>query len=122
MRGGDIYDYVAKYLYLQMRGERVVIDGNCLSACTLALGLLAKEQRCFTKEARLGFHAAYSESGKAQVGNALGTEIFWLTYPEEIRRWISKHGGLNSKMIFLEGKELAAMYPPCKAPSKKSKD
>lgn len=117
--GGDIYQYIAKYLYLQWRGERVVIDGDCLSACTLALGLLSKEQRCFTNDARLGFHAAYTDSGKAQVGNPVGTDIFWLIYPAEIRRWISKHGGLTSKVIYLEGKELAAMYPPCKASSKK---
>jgi hypothetical protein len=120
--GGDIYQYIAKYLYLQWRGERVVIDGECLSACTLALGLLSKEQRCFTKQARLGFHAAYTESGKAQVGNPIGTDIFWMIYPEEIRRWITEHGGLTSKVLYLEGKELAAMYPPCKAPSKKSRD
>lgn len=120
--GGDIYEYVAKYLSLQWSGERVVIDGECLSACTLALGLLSKEQRCFTANARLGFHAAYTESGKAQIGNPIGTDIFWLTYPAEIRRWIADHGGLNAKVIYLEGKELAAMYPPCKAPTKKSKN
>ena len=119
--GGDIYQYIAKYLSLQWSGERVVIDGECLSACTLALGLLSKQQRCFTTEARLGFHAAFTESGKAQVGNPLGTDIFWMIYPAKIRRWISEHGGLNAKVIYLEGKELAAMYPPCKAPVKKSR-
>jgi hypothetical protein len=117
--GGDIYQYFAKYLYLQMRGERVVIDGDCLSACTLVLGLVAKEQRCFTTDARLGFHAAFTESGKTQVGNPIGTDIFWSVYPAEIRRWIRRHGGLTSKVIYLEGQELAAMYPPCKAPAKK---
>src|SRR5262249_54548707 len=45
--GGDIPQYIAKYLYLQLSGERVVIDGDCLSACTLALGLLAQDRRCF---------------------------------------------------------------------------
>ncbi|MGB8895486.1 MAG: hypothetical protein WCD13_14450, partial [Pseudolabrys sp.] len=34
----------------------------------------------------------------------------------EIRRWISRHGGLTSRMIYLEGKELAALYPPCRRP------
>ena len=28
----------------------------------------------------------------------------------------SRHGGLTSRMIYLEGKELAAMYPPCRRP------
>ena len=114
--GGDILQYIAKYLYLQLRGERVVIDGDCLSSCTLALGLLAKEQRCFTSEARLGFHAAWMGFVTNRIGNPLGTAIFWLVYPAEIRRWISKHGGLTSNMIYLEGKELAALYPPCRRP------
>jgi hypothetical protein len=112
--GGDIPQYIAKYLNLQLRGERVVIDGDCLSACTLALGLLAMERRCFTNEARLGFHAAWIGFGKRRIWDALGTGVFWLVYPAEIRHWISKHGGLTSKVIYLEGKELAAMYPPCR--------
>jgi hypothetical protein len=119
--GGDIPQYIAKYLYLQLSGERVVIDGDCLSACTLALGLLAPDRRCFTSKARLGFHAAYEESGTFRIRNPLGTDVFWLVYPLEIRRWISGHGGLASRMIYLEGKELAAMYPPCSRPIRSSK-
>jgi hypothetical protein len=112
--GGEIIPYVTRYLYLQLRGERVVIDGDCLSACTLALGLLAKDQRCFTNRARLGFHAAWDDSRTTRVENPIGTAIFWSVYPPEIRQWISKHGGLNSKVIYLEGKDLAAMYSPCR--------
>jgi hypothetical protein len=111
--GGDIARYVADYLYLRMRGERVVIDGDCLSACTLALGLLPNDQRCFTKNARLGFHAAWMEYGAPGATDPVGTAFFWWTYPSQIRRWISRHGGLTAKVIYLEGKELAAMYPPC---------
>jgi hypothetical protein len=114
--GGDILPYVAKYLYLQLRGERVVIDGECFSACTLALGLLAKDQRCFTTRTRLGFHAAWEDFGSTRVSNPLGTAILWLVYPYEIRDWINRHGGLTSRVIYLGGKELAAMYPPCRSP------
>lgn len=114
--GGDIPRYFARYLYLQLSGEQVVIDGDCHSACTLALGLLARDRRCFTRQARLGFHASYTEYGSVRVMNSIGTAIFWLVYPAEIRRWISKHGGLTSRLIYLEGKELAAMYPPCRRP------
>jgi hypothetical protein len=114
--GGDILRYVGKYLYLQLRGERVAIDGDCFSACTLVVGLVAKDQRCFTNKARLGFHAAWEEFGTTRITNPLGTAIFWLVYPAEIRRWIGKHGGLTSRVIYLEGKELAAMYPPCRRP------
>jgi hypothetical protein len=113
-RGGDVLEYYAKYQSLQSRGERVVIDGDCLSACTLVLGLIAKEQRCFTRRARFGFHAAWDEFGKTQVRNPIGTAIFLSAYPAEILRWLDKHGGLTSKVLYLEGDELAAMYPPCR--------
>jgi hypothetical protein len=114
--GGNIPQYFARYLYLQLSGELVVIDGDCHSACTLALGLLAKDRRCFTRQARLGFHEAYTEYGSTRVRNSVGTAVFWLVYPAEIRRWLSKRGGLTSKLLYLEGKELAAMYRPCRRP------
>jgi len=113
-RGGDVIQYFAKYQDLQARGERVVIDGDCLSACTLVLGLVAKNQRCITAKARFGFHAAWDQSGKTKVENPIGNAIFLSVYPSEILQWINKHGGLNSKVIYLEGKDLAAIYRPCR--------
>ena len=41
-------------------GERVVIDGPCLSACTLVLMTIPEERICVTRRAVLGFHAARS--------------------------------------------------------------
>jgi hypothetical protein len=113
-RGGDVLEYYAKYQSLQARGEHVVVDGDCLSACTLLLGLVEKGHRCFTSKARLGFHAAWDEAGATTVQNPIGTAIFLSTYPPEILRWLDRHGGLRSKVLYLDGKELAAMYPPCK--------
>ena len=34
-------------------------------------------------------------------------------YPAELRKWIAQHGGLSSKMLFLYGRELADIVPPC---------
>ena len=44
---------------LRSSGERVVVDGNCLSACTLVLGMIAHDHICATQRARFGFHAAW---------------------------------------------------------------
>ena len=41
-------------------GERVVIDGPCLSACTLVLSTVPSNRICVTRRAVLGFHAARS--------------------------------------------------------------
>jgi len=112
-RGGDVLEYYAKYQALRSRGERVVVDGDCLSACTLVL-ILPSDQRCFTRRARLGFHAAWDEAGTGTVQNPVGTAIFMSAYPPEILRWINRRGGLTTKVLYLEGKELAAIYPPCR--------
>ncbi|MGI8527070.1 MAG: hypothetical protein ACR2K5_12995 [Pseudolabrys sp.] len=113
-RGGQIGHYLQTFAMLRSSGERVVIDGNCLSACTLVLGLIPRERICATSRARLGFHAAWmpDESGRP-VTSPMGTQALWNIYPGQVQHWISRHGGLSRKMIFLQGRELAHMVPAC---------
>jgi hypothetical protein len=35
-------------------------------------------------------------------------------YPAPVRGWISRRGGLTSRMLLLRGRELAAIYPTCR--------
>ena len=35
-------------------------------------------------------------------------------YPEPIRNWIARRGGLTSRMLLLRGRELTAIYPSCR--------
>ena len=57
--GGLVDQYKAKYTKIRDRGERVIIDGICNSACTLVLGIVPASRICVTPKASLGFHAAY---------------------------------------------------------------
>jgi hypothetical protein len=41
------------------------------------------------------------------------TRIVTASYPAGVRGWIKKRGGLTQKLIYLRGKELAALYPRC---------
>jgi hypothetical protein len=34
-------------------------------------------------------------------------------YPQHVRQWISRRGGLTQRMMFLSGRELASMYRLC---------
>ena len=112
--GGRIGTYVEAYSAVRSSGERVVIDGACLSACTLVLGIVPRERICVTSRAMLGFHAAWMPGPKGKpVRSAVGTQALWEIYPPHLRRWINARGGLSSRMIFLRGRELAAMYRPC---------
>ena len=113
--GGRIGAYVDQYSAVRNSGERVVIDGACLSACTLVLGIVPRSKICVTRRATLGFHAAWmpGPNGKPVPSN-VGTQALWDMYPQHVRQWINSRGGLTAKMMFLRGRELMAMYPECR--------
>jgi hypothetical protein len=113
-RGGQIGQYLQAFASVRSSGESVVIDGNCLSACTLVLGLVPRERICATDRARLGFHAAWMPDRDGRpVTSPLGTQALWSIYPASVRRWINQHGGLSRKMIFMQGHELNGIVPSC---------
>src|SRR5215469_10885061 len=58
--GGFIPMYVAQIRRVAATGERVIIDGNCLSACTMTLGIIPPQNVCATPRAVLGFHSAFT--------------------------------------------------------------
>ena len=113
-RGGQIGQYLQAFASGRSSGETVVIDGNCLSACTLVLGLVPRERICATERARLGFHAAWMPDRDGRpVTSPLGTQALWSIYPASVRRWINQHGGLSRKMIFMQGHELNGIVASC---------
>ena len=57
--GGYVEEYKAKYQRIRARGERVIIDGICNSACTMVFGIVPMNKICVTPRASLGFHQAY---------------------------------------------------------------
>src|SRR5262245_24727816 len=112
--GGRIGHYVETYSQIRQTGERVVIDGACLSACTLVLGIVPRDRICVTRRATLGFHAAWMPGPEGRpIQSVAGTQALWEIYPQHIKRWINSRGGLSSKMMFLRGRELSAMYAEC---------
>src|SRR5216683_5358902 len=112
--GGQIGPYLENLVALRGSGERVIIDGPCLSACTMLLGVIPRERICVTPRARLGFHAAWHPSGNGQaVTSREATRLLMDIYPEEVRSWIARRGGLSPRMMYLSGRELTAMYQTC---------
>jgi hypothetical protein len=120
-RGGQIGQYLHTFAALRSSGERVVVDGNCLSACTLVLGLIPHERVCATPRARFGFHAAWMpDSDGRPVTSPMGTQALWNIYPSPVRRWINRHGGLSRKMIYLQGRELGSIVASCEQPTRRA--
>lgn len=111
--GGLIAAYEARFARARASGERIVIDGSCLSACTLAIGMVPREQICATPRAVLGFHAAWQPTPFGKATSVPATQQMMNIYPPEIRAWIGRHGGLRPNLIYLRGQELAEFVPSC---------
>ena len=118
-RGGQIGHYLQAFAMLRSSGENVVIDGNCLSACTLVLGIIPRSRICATSRARFGFHAAWMPDVDGQpVTSPMGTQALWNIYPNSVRHWIRRNGGLSRRMIFLHGRDLRGIVSQCDAPTR----
>ena len=113
--GGPVGPFLDLFEQVRASGERVVIDGPCLSACTLVLSLVPHDRICVTRRAVLGFHAARSVD---QIGRMYAepeaSELVLEAYPAAVRGWIRRRGGLTSRLLVLRGRELAAIYPSCR--------
>lgn len=112
--GGQVDKYLQAFAKVRSTGERVVIDGDCLSACTMVLGLVPPNQICATPRARFGFHAAsiLNNAGRP-IPNAAATRILWDLYPATVQRWVNQHGGLSREMVYMEGRSLSGIVATC---------
>jgi hypothetical protein len=115
--GGPMGHYMKMFMQIRDSGESVMIDGNCMSACTLVLALVPRNRICVTPNARLGFHATWSPDDQGNgLASASTTQALMELYPRPIRQWIRRHGGLTEHMIVLAGPELMTMYRSCPLP------
>jgi hypothetical protein len=113
--GGDVLAYLEFFAVVEKSGQRVVLDGPCMSACTLVLSEVPHDRICVTPRAVLGFHAAQLLDLASQRRHpaAEATRLLAATYPAAVQSWIDQHGGLSAKVLLLRGKELASLYPRC---------
>ena len=113
--GGQVGPFLDLFARVRASGERVVIDGPCLSACTLVLSMVPGERICVTRRAVLGFHAARSIDQRGRMyAEPEASQAVLEAYPAPVRGWISRRGGLTSRLLLLRGRELAAIYPTCR--------
>jgi hypothetical protein len=115
--GGLVEPYKVKYAKIRDRGERVIIDGICNSACTLVLGIVPLNRVCVTPRASLGFHEAYIDKSwtfGVRVASYAGTNDLLAHYPPTVKEWIKQQGGLTPQMKRVKnGPALWAMIDPC---------
>ncbi|WP_456763171.1 hypothetical protein [Bradyrhizobium sp. USDA 4011] len=113
--GGEVGPFIELFDKVRESGERVVIDGPCLSACTLVLSMVPGDRICVTRRAVLGFHAARSIDRRGRTyAEPEASEAVLEAYPAPVRGWIVRRGGLTSRLLLLRGRELTAIYPRCR--------
>ena len=113
--GGQVGPFLDLFERVRASGEIVVIDGPCLSACTLVLSVVPNDRICVTRRAVLGFHAARSIDRRGRLyAEPEASEAVLDAYPAPVRDWIRRRGGLTSRLLLLRGRDLAAIYPRCR--------
>ena len=113
--GGQVGPFLDLFEQVNKSGERVVIDGPCLSACTLVVSMVPETRICVTRRAILGFHAARSVDRRGRTyAEPQASQLVLQAYPTPVRDWIIRHGGLTSRLLLLRGRELATIYPRCR--------
>ena len=112
--GGVVDPYLTFFSQLRRSGQRVIIDGPCLSACTLVLNTIPRNRICVTQRAVLGFHAPVlvDRTGRS-FRSPDATRAVAASYPAGVRKWIKRKGGLKRDLIYLRGRELSSLYPRC---------
>lgn len=115
--GGYVEEYKEKYKRIRDRHERVIIDGICNSACTLVFGIVPMNKICVTPRASLGFHQAYYDKAFTfgiKVTSAQGTSDLMSYYPDTVKDWIRRNGGLTTEMKKIRnGVDLWKIVDPC---------
>lgn len=113
--GGVVEDFWVEIQSHAMRGEKIVVDGPCMSACTLTLVLADKGLMCATPRAIFSFHRAYSgkPGTKAYEDDGGWTDVMMAQLPKPVSAWLSDHGGITHAWKTLAGDEMTARVPVC---------
>jgi hypothetical protein len=103
--GGFVFMYQAKWEKLAAQNVDVRVSGRCTSACTILMGYIPRKDICVTENGSFGFHLATMQ---------FATDQLWKAYPEDIRAWITKNGGLQFiKIMWLQAPEIFHYFKKC---------
>jgi hypothetical protein len=85
--GGSIVEFIEHYTTLRQVEGKLKVDGACISACTLFLGLVPEKDVCATPFGLLGFHSAsvYNQMTGERKHSESGTRLIWNYYPKKVK-------------------------------------
>lgn len=104
--GGSIGQFASEIDALKRSGTMVVIDGLCLSACTMATSV---RHVCATPRGILGFHQAWVPGPSGHIPAPDGTAFMASYWSPAAKAWVRRHG-LRVDMQFVRADQIV---PPC---------
>ena len=113
--GGLIERFKADALRLRAQGRLMVIDGECISACTVAADR-ARPNACITPRATLHFHKQYVWDVK---GCFIHRSDMYHDYSAEFAAWVRGKGGFpgddlqDNALLKMSNAEASAFFPRC---------
>ena len=90
--GGNVGVHIYTYTRVNEDYDRVVIDGQCKSACTTVLGVVPLNKICIAPSGYFMFHAAHNRDRSFNPGQ---TQLMMQAYAPEVRDWVIRHHALE---------------------------
>jgi hypothetical protein len=118
--GGLLHERQKHVIDIRSKGMKVVVNGYCMSACTMYLSLIRSGQVCATDKAQFWFH--HATDSRTNQPSRIGTEIYLASLPPHIQQWILERGGLSARWLKLRGAEMKRMVPSCDREEMKRKN
>lgn len=95
--GGQVGTYLEFWKRVSETGLPVIIDGACISACTLVLSQVPEDRICMTERGSFGFHAASDDNG---VNIEITTLLNRTLFPEWVQEFIKSLGPLTDEVKY----------------------
>jgi hypothetical protein len=80
--GGNVAAHIYTCSQINAEYDRVVIDGQCKSACMAVLGVVPLNNICITPSGYFMFHAAHNRDRSFRFGD---TQLMMSSYAPEVR-------------------------------------
>lgn len=113
--GGNIQWFKIAGMMIRLKGQQLVINGDCVSACVIAAEA-AKPNACITPKARFGFHKAYELVAKEIDGQTFTekTNLVDMPVSPRLTKWIKDEGGFPvNKLLWMSYAEARKFWPSC---------
>lgn len=110
--GGSLMEFIEHFNEDREAESKYVIDGLCISACTMITGLIEDENVCTTKRGVLAFHSVSFLGPFGSEHSREGTRILGQILPEKVRSMLKvrgfdvEAGDEHPDLIYIKASEL----------------